>query len=111
MRGARNSVPAAHTARHGSITHSVQDLRIDARSKRARGGGVYEGTIPAPACGDAPDFYFSYVDAVCGLIRFPEDAPATFLSMQVGAPQTILADDFDLRVTPVEVQGLFVELT
>ena len=61
----------------------------------AQGGGIYEGAIPAPACGDAPDFYFSYVDAACGLVLHPDDAPTSFLSIAVGSPQGIFTDDFE----------------
>ncbi|MFT7668382.1 MAG: V8-like Glu-specific endopeptidase [Planctomycetota bacterium] len=61
----------------------------------AQGGGFYEGTIPAPACGDDPDFYFSYVDDTCGLIFEPSEAPTTFFSMNVGTNQAVFADNFE----------------
>ena len=66
-----------------------------AQSMIAQRGGLYEGTLPAPTCGDSPEFYFSYVDATCGTVSFPDDAPASFLNTQVGAPISVFEDHFE----------------
>jgi hypothetical protein len=59
------------------------------------GGGIYEGTLPMLSCGDSPEYYFSYVDASCGLANYPDDAPASSLSMEVGSPEPVLSDNFE----------------
>lgn len=53
------------------------------------GGGIYEGTIPGPACGQAPEWYFSMTDATCGFTQ-----SATF-SADVGVETIVVAFDFE----------------
>lgn len=58
------------------------------------GGDLYEGAIPAPACTDSPEYYFSYQDSSCGGVSFPDDAPSSFLSTDVGVVEVSFVDDF-----------------
>ena len=60
----------------------------------AQGGGTYTGQIPAPACGDTPEFYFSYQESSCGLITSPPGAPGSFYSAAVGTATVGFSDDF-----------------
>jgi len=53
------------------------------------GGGIYEGTIPGPACGDTPEWYFSMTDTACGFTQ-----SATF-SADVGVENTLASFDFE----------------
>ncbi len=48
------------------------------------GSGMYQATLPAPACGDAPQFYLSAVGAVTGPVTSPPGAPAVYYSAGVG---------------------------
>lgn len=56
---------------------------------------TYSGAIPSPACGDNPEFYFSYQDNVCGLITSPLDAPTGFYTAVVGTPSVDFNDSFE----------------
>ncbi len=53
------------------------------------GGGIYEGTVPGPACGDAPEWYFSMTDAACGFTQ------STTFSADVGTESIVAAFDFE----------------
>lgn len=54
----------------------------------AVGGGTYEGTIPGPACGDTPEWYFSMIDTNCGFTQ-----SATFTA-DVGTESIVAEFDF-----------------
>ena len=54
-----------------------------------QGGGTWEGQMPAPDCGDTPEWYFSMVDQDCG--PFQTDA----FGADVGVSQDVLVDDFE----------------
>jgi hypothetical protein len=59
------------------------------------GGGFFEATLPAPECGDEPEFYFSAEGTVTGLVTNPADAPATVYAAEVGELVSIVAYDFE----------------
>jgi hypothetical protein len=67
-------------------------------------GELYEVTLPAPLCGDEPEFYFQAVTSVSGMIRLPDTAPADALSMAVGAALPIYTEPFD-QIRDFEVTG------
>lgn len=59
------------------------------------GAGHYSADLPAPSCGDSPDYYFSYTDDGCGLITNPSGAPTAFYSLEVGTEILVFTDDFE----------------
>ena len=59
------------------------------------GGGLFSVDLPAPDCGDLPEFYFSAQDADCGLVTLPEGAPGQFYSALVGTENIQVADNFE----------------
>jgi len=61
----------------------------------AVGGGLYEGTLPPPDCGDAPEFYFVAEGSVTGPVYLPAGAPGTVYVAYVGTYISILDDDFE----------------
>jgi V8-like Glu-specific endopeptidase len=79
-----------------TLHYRLQGGAFNAQAMTSQGGGLYAGTIPAPGCGDAPEFYFSYQEGSCGLITSPAGAPASFYAAQVGTAQIALSDDFEI---------------
>jgi hypothetical protein len=61
----------------------------------ALGGGLHEATLGPYACGEAPEYYFSYDDANCGTLTSPAAAPAAVHGFEVTQVQTTFADDFE----------------
>ncbi|MBL8862803.1 MAG: zinc-dependent metalloprotease [Planctomycetes bacterium] len=61
----------------------------------AQGNGLYTGTLPALACGDAPAVYFAYVDATCGALTSPPGAPANAFDLDVYVLGPTYQDDFE----------------
>jgi len=59
------------------------------------GNDVYSASLPAVACGDDPEYYFSYDDVDCGTVTSPEGAPNAFFSIGVGVAVESLSDDFE----------------
>jgi len=60
-----------------------------------KGGGLYRAFLPGAGCNDRPEFYFTYMDAVCGQVRDPKIAPAALYAADVGIPDIQLTDDFE----------------
>ena len=59
------------------------------------GGDTYRGTLPAAACGDFPEFYFSAEGLDTGTTNLPFQGAGAPFSMVVAVPETFLDDDFD----------------
>ena len=62
----------------------------------AGAGSLYAASLPAPQCGDTPQFYVSAQSATCGFVTSPVGAPAAFhsLSLAGGVEVDVFADDF-----------------
>lgn len=60
-----------------------------------QGGGVWSADLPSVGCSDALQFYVEYVDADCGPLSDPADAPAVAFEPQIGVPVQIFHDDFE----------------
>jgi hypothetical protein len=58
-------------------------------------GDLYEGTLPAPACGDRPEYYFTAEGVATGEVFLPMGAPGTVFSSLVGNQIIVLDDDFE----------------
>lgn len=58
------------------------------------GNGQYEATLPAPACGDVVEYYFSAAGAITGPVFLPPDAPANVFHPAVGVRNQIYFNDF-----------------
>jgi len=56
--------------------------------------GMYEATVPAAACGDVPEFYFSALGDAGSTVLLPGTAPADTFSYGVGEIITLVQDDF-----------------
>lgn len=60
-------------------------------------GTLYEATLPAPACDDAPQYYFSAVGDQGGTIYLPGDEETHgVFTATVATVTTLLADDFEI---------------
>ena len=64
----------------------------------AAGGNVFDGLLPAPSCGDVPEFYFSAAGATTGTVTIPSDAPATVFSAIVGTNTVMVHDNFETNM-------------
>jgi len=58
-------------------------------------GALYEGVMPAPVCGDVPEFYVSVEGSISGIVSDPPAAPADYYTAYVGTYVVIMADDFE----------------
>jgi V8-like Glu-specific endopeptidase len=59
------------------------------------GSGLYEGALPAFACGDEPEYYITAQDAGCGLLSLPPNAPVDFYTLGVGTEVVTFSDNFE----------------
>ena len=59
------------------------------------GSGLFRADLPAPQCGDTPEYYVSAEGTVSGVSTKPSNAPAATYSFQVGEYVTVLEDDFE----------------
>jgi hypothetical protein len=59
------------------------------------GGDLYQATLPAPRCDEAPQFYFSAQGALVGQVFSPADAPSSVYTAMVGVLDTVFVDDFE----------------
>ncbi len=58
-------------------------------------GTSYEATLPAASCSDNPEYYFSVLGTVSGLVYSPSNAPTSVYSATVGEWLDIFSDDFE----------------
>jgi len=58
-------------------------------------GEAWRGTLPAPECGQTPEFYFSAMGEVTGTVYVPRSAPALPFVAFVGQFLSLFADDFE----------------
>ncbi len=72
------------------------------------GGDLYEATLPAASCGDAPEFYFSAEGASFGTVYNPPEAPTRIHACPVGILTAVFSDNFenDLGWTVEDEAGL-----
>jgi hypothetical protein len=57
-------------------------------------GELWRGTLPAPACGDTPEYYFTAQGEVTGTVYAPAGGPASPFVSYVGNYIAILEDNF-----------------
>ncbi len=62
------------------------------------GESLYQATIPAPACGDLPEFYFSAAGDGGSTVTDPPDAPLHTYATAVATITTVLDDDFEAEL-------------
>lgn len=60
------------------------------------GGNVYEADLPVPACDATPEYYYTFVDAGCGVVTDPAGAPGSVYTALVGTSNVVFSDDFEL---------------
>jgi hypothetical protein len=72
------------------------------------GGEVWRGTLPAPLCGERPEYYFVAEGDITGTVYAPAAAAAAPYASLVGTYNSILDDDFqsDLGWTVVNDPSL-----
>jgi len=58
-------------------------------------GDLWRGTLPAPQCGDRPEYYFEAEGAVTGLLSAPLGGAAAPYSSLVGTYISLLQEDFE----------------
>lgn len=85
-----NLVPGSPTLhyRYGGGTYLASPLAF-------QGGDLYEATLPAAGCSDAPEFYISAEGDGGATVYLPGDAPTIVYSSTVGAFTTLIDDNFE----------------
>ncbi|RMF76911.1 MAG: hypothetical protein D6744_11955 [Planctomycetota bacterium] len=58
-------------------------------------GNQYQATLPAPNCGDVPEFYVSAQGNLGTVVTDPPDAPTNVFATAVGTETVLLVDDFE----------------
>jgi subtilisin family serine protease len=58
-------------------------------------GNLYRATLPAAACGNAPEYYFSAQGSVSGTVYSPATAPTSVYTALVGSITTPFSDNFE----------------
>ena len=61
----------------------------------AQGGGLYEATLPAGDCTDAPRYYLQAQGSGGSTVRLPENAPAEFFEAAIGEYTIGSSEDFE----------------
>ncbi|MFH1864426.1 MAG: C1 family peptidase [Candidatus Eisenbacteria bacterium] len=59
------------------------------------GGGLFEATLPAVSCGDAPECFFAAAGVRYGTVYNPPDAAGNVHSFLVGTTFPVFTDDFE----------------
>ncbi len=67
-------------------------------SMTSLGDDLYEVELPAPACGDDPEFYFEAEGTTSGVVTFPATAPADVFSAIVANRTNLVSLDFETAV-------------
>jgi V8-like Glu-specific endopeptidase len=81
-----------------SLHWRLQGGAFTAQAMTAQGGGIYVGQIPAPSCGNTPEFYFSALQNSCGLVTSPPGAPGDVYSAAVGLATIAFSDNFETNM-------------
>jgi len=89
-------VGAGTVAGSPTLHYRYQGGAFVALAMTAGSGALYSASLPAPQCGDTPQFYISAQNAGCGLVTNPSGAPAVFHSLSVsgGVAVDVFADNF-----------------
>jgi hypothetical protein len=58
-------------------------------------GNTWNTSLPAPFCGDTPEFYIAFSEATCGPATAPDGAPGNVFTAEVGDPVVVMTDDFE----------------
>src|SRR5690606_25213563 len=58
-------------------------------------GDTYRAVLPAPRCGQTPQFYFTAAGVDSGVVTYPFGAPENVLTFDVGVDELPFADDFE----------------
>ena len=59
------------------------------------GGELYQVTLPAPVCGDEPEFYFSVEGTQSGVVTAPATAPSDVFAVPVGSRTVFFEETLD----------------
>jgi hypothetical protein len=80
-----------------TLHYRYQGGAFTAVAMTAGGGSLYNGTLPAPQCGDTPQYYISALNSGCGTVTNPPGAPGSFHSASLtgGVEAVIFSDNFE----------------
>jgi V8-like Glu-specific endopeptidase len=79
-----------------TLHYRYQGGAFTALAMTAGANSQYSASLPAPNCGDAPQFYISAINGNCGSVTHPLGAPASFHSATLtgGIEVTLLNETF-----------------